>query len=157
MKEEQIIQLLEDFFQDSDLEDCFVTELNVSGSKIMVFADSDSDMGFDKCRKISRFLESHFDETQVFGEKYTLEVSSPGIGKPLQFRRQYLKNIGRTVEVTLKEDGKKVKGVLKSVKDDGVEIEYELKEKQGKKNIKKLVLQKIPEEEIEKLIVKVSF
>jgi ribosome maturation factor RimP len=157
LKEEQIIQLLENFFQESELEDCFVTELNVSGNKIMAFVDSDSDMGFDKCRKISRFLESHFDETQVFGEKYTLEVSSPGIGKPLKYRRQYLKNIGRTVEVTLKEEGKKVKGLLKNVTEDGVEIEYEVKEKQGKKNIKKLVLQKIAEEEIEKIIVKVSF
>ena len=93
MKEEQIIQLLEEFFQESELEDCFVTELNVSGSKIMVYVDSDTDMGFNKCRTISRYLEKHFDETQVFGEKYTLEVSSPGIGRPLLFKRQYLKNV----------------------------------------------------------------
>jgi ribosome maturation factor RimP len=157
LKEEQIIQLLEGYFQDNELEDCFVTELTVSGSKIMAFIDSDSDMGFDKCRKISRFLESHFDESQVFGEKYTLEVSSPGIGKPLKYRRQYQKNVGRTVEVTLKDDGKKVKGLLKQVTEEGVEIEYEIKEKQGKKNVKKIILQKIAEEEIEKIIVKVSF
>ncbi|GLR18964.1 ribosome maturation factor RimP [Portibacter lacus] len=157
MKEEQIIQLLEAYFQESELEDCFVTELSVSGSKILVFVDSDSDMGFNKCRKISRFLESHFDETQVFGEKYLLEVSSPGIGKPLKFKRQYIKNIGRTVEVTLKEDGKKVKGLLKDANEEGVELEYEVKEKQGKKNIKKTILHPIKDEEIEKIIVKVSF
>jgi len=102
LKEEQIIQLLEEFFQESDLEDCFITELTVSGGKILVYVDSDTDMGFDKCRKISRYLEKHFDETQVFGEKYTLEVSSPGIGRPLKFKRQYIKNVGRKVEVTLK-------------------------------------------------------
>lgn len=157
MKEEQIIQLLEEYFQESELEDCFVTELNVSGNKIMAFVDSDSDMGFNKCRKISRFLEKHFDETQVFGEKYTLEVSSPGIGRPLKFKRQYVKNVGRKVEVTIKGSDKKVKGILKSVNEGGVEIEYEIKEKQGKKNIKKTIQQQIAEEDIEKIIVKVSF
>lgn len=157
MKEEQITQLLEQYFQESELEDCFITELNVSGNRINVFVDSDSDMGFDKCRKISRYLENHFDETQAFGEKYTLEVSSPGIGKPLKFRRQWVKNVGRKVEVTLKGEDKNVKGELKAVTEDGVEIEYETKEKQGKKNIKKTVLQKIAEDEIEKIIVKVSF
>lgn len=156
LKEEQISQLLEAYFQESGLEDCFITELNVSGNKINVFVDSDSDMGFDKCRKISRFLESHFDESGAFGEKYTLEVSSPGIGRPLKFRRQYIKNVGRTVEVTMK-DGEKVKGELKVVSEEGIEIEYQVKEKQGKKNIKKMVLQQIKDEEIEKIIVKVTF
>ncbi|WP_235298703.1 LSm family protein [Portibacter marinus] len=156
LKEEQIAQLLEEYFQDSELDDCFVTELNVSGNNINVFVDSDSDMGFDKCRKISRFLEGHFDETAVFGEKYKLEVSSPGIGKPLKFKRQYFKNIGRTVEVTTK-DGEQVKGILKSVEDDRIELEYEVKEKQGKKKIKKTVQHPIKDEEIEKIIVKVSF
>ncbi|MCL4107789.1 UNVERIFIED_CONTAM: hypothetical protein GTU68_027174 [Idotea baltica] len=114
-------------------------------------------MGFNKCRKISRFLEAHFDETLVFGEKYLLEVSSPGIGKPLKFKRQFVKNIGRTVEVTTKEDGKKVKGLLKEVTESGIVLEYEIKEKQGKKKVKKTVLHPINDDEIEKIIVKVSF
>ena len=135
MKEEQIFKLLEEYFKENGLEDCFITELNVSGNKINVFVDSDTDMGFNKCRTISRFLEGHFDETGVFGEKYTLEVSSPGIGKPLKFRRQFVKNVGRKVEVTLKGDEKNIKGLLKSVSEEGVEIEYVVKEKQGKKNI----------------------
>ena len=57
----------------------------------------------------------------------------------------------------MKEDGKKVKGLLKTVSDGDVEIEYEVKEKIGKKNIKRTILQPIAEEEIEKIIVKVSF
>jgi len=157
LKEEHIFELLEEYFKKNGLEDCFITELNVSGNKINVFVDSDSDMGFNKCRQISRFLEAHFDETGVFGEKYTLEVSSPGIGRPLKFRRQFIKNVGRTVEVTLKGEGKKVKGLLKKVSEEGLELEYMVKEKQGKKNIKKMVLHPIKNEEIEKIIVKVSF
>lgn len=156
MKEEQITSLLEDYFAEGELKDCFITELTVSGNKISVFVDSDSEMGFDRCRKISRFLEHHFDETQVFGEKYTLDVSSPGVGKPLKFKRQYAKNVGRTVEVSLKEGGK-VKGLLKSVSPEGIAVEFIIKEKIGKKNVKKTILQEIEDDHIDKLIVKVSF
>lgn len=157
MTEEQIIALLEEYFRSGELADCFVTELNISGTHIYLFVDSDSDMGFDKCRTISRFLEAHFDEHQSFGETYTLEVSSPGIGNPLKFKRQYFKNIGRKVEVTLKEDDKKITGELKSIDDKGIHVEYEVKEKVGKKNIKTMHLHFIEDGQIEKIIVKVSF
>lgn len=156
MKEEEIQKLLEGYFAEGELQDCFVTEIKVSGNKIVVYADSDTVMGFDRCRKISRFLEAHFDETQVFGEKYTLDVSTPGIGTPLKYKRQYVKNIGRNVEVVLEED-QKVKGKLTEVTEDGIQVEYEITEKQGKKKIKKTVLQEIGDQEIKKIIVKVSF
>ena len=84
-------------------------------------------------------------------------MSSPGIGNPLKFKRQYFKNIGRKVEVTLKEEGKKVTGILKSVDDNGIHIEYEVKEKVGKKNVKSMHLHFIEDGQIEKIIVKVSF
>ncbi len=157
MKEEQIIQLLEGLFEGEELNDCFVTELNISGNKIMVFVDSDTEMGFDRCRKISRFLEGHFDDTQAFGEKYTLEVSSPGVGRPLRFKRQYKKNLGRKVEATLKDEKKKVKGELTAVTETGIAVSYMVKEKVGKKNVKKNIIQEISDDEIETLIVKVSF
>lgn len=149
--------MLENLFLGEEMKDCFVTDVKISGPKIMVFVDSDTHMGFDRCRKISRYLESHFDESKAFGERYTLEVSSPGIGTPLKYKRQYKKNIGRKVEVHLKEKGKKVKGMLKEVNQDNLIVEYEVKEKQGKKNIKKIILHEIEEKDIEKVIVKVSF
>jgi ribosome maturation factor RimP len=157
LKEEQIIKLLEERFKEEDLNDCFLFDLIISGNKIAVFVDSDTEMGFDRCRTISRYLENHFDETNAFGEKYTLEVSSPGIGKPLKFKRQYFKNVGRKVEVDILDDSKTVKGVLKSVIEEGIVVEYEQTRKQGKKKIKENVLQEIKHDEIEKIIVKVSF
>lgn len=157
MNEEQIRSLLLGLFKEEELNDCFITEVKISGNKILVFVDSDTHMGFDRCRKISRFLEAHFDETQAFGEKYTLEVSSPGVGKPLQFRRQYSKNIGRTVEVSVKGEKRKAKGKMIEVGPESITIEYMVKEKIGKKNVKKIVKQEIQDDQIEKLIVKVSF
>ena len=157
MKEEQIKKLLEELFEGEELNDCYIIDVNVNGKKIEVFLDSDTEMGFNRCRRISRYLENIFDETQAFGEKYTLDVSSPGVGTPLKFKRQYAKNIGRKVEVVLKSTGAKVKGELKEVNENDIAVEFMIKEKQGKKNIKKTILQKIEEEDIEKITVKISF
>jgi ribosome maturation factor RimP len=61
-----------------------------------------------------------------------LEVSSPGVEEPLKLHRQYKKNIGRTVEVTMN-DGTKKEGKLTTVNDD--EIIIEEKTGQGKKTV----------------------
>lgn len=69
-------------------------------------------------------MESSFDREV---EDFSLEVSSPGVGKPLLVNRQFKKNVGRTVKVkTL--DLQKFEGELTSVDENGIEITYEEKE-----------------------------
>jgi len=102
---EQIIALLDKKFEEEDFNDCFLVEAHHNNSKLELFIDSDSNITFTKCRKISRYLESFIDENGWLGEKYTLDVSSPGITRPLKFKRQYVKNIGRKMEIKLKEEG----------------------------------------------------
>ena len=113
----RIEQLLaEKFSTDADFNDCFLVETKLGAGKLLeVFVDSDGPMDFKRCQRISRFLEADLDEHKWLGEEYTLEVSSPGIGRPLKFARQYVKNIGRTVEITLL-DGSVETGVLTTAK-----------------------------------------
>jgi ribosome maturation factor RimP len=59
-------------------------------------------------------------------------VSSPGVDEPLKLIRQYKKNIGRSVEVTMADDEKK-EGILKEVTDDAITIEQV--EGKGKKAV----------------------
>jgi ribosome maturation factor RimP len=54
--------------------------------------------------------------------EFSLEVSSPGIDKPLKLQRQYLKNIGRDVEVLFNDDSKKT-GTLLQVSDEDIILE----------------------------------
>lgn len=63
-------------------------------------------------------------------EKYTLEVSTPGIDFPLKLKRQYKKNVGRGFKITLK-DKTIIKGILKSATEESILVEVE--EKAGKK------------------------
>jgi ribosome maturation factor RimP len=157
--EEKIRDLLEEKYQEEEFADCFTVEIkyNTANKKLQVFTDSDSGMTFRKCQRLSRFLESYIDEENWLGEKYTLEVSSPGVDRPLLLPRQYQKNIGRRLEVDTKIDDKKRKGILTRADEQGICLEFEETRKQGKKKIKEKVELELPYEQITKAIVKISF
>ena len=115
-------------------EDVFLVEVKViPGNNIKVFLDADNGITIDKCIKINRALYNQIEESDIFPNgDFSLEVSSPGVDEPLKLHRQYKKNIGRTVEVTLN-DGTKKEGKLTGMNDD--EIIIEEKSGQGKKTV----------------------
>ncbi|MFT5998033.1 MAG: ribosome maturation factor RimP [Neolewinella sp.] len=155
--EEHITGMLEEMFSTSeDFTDCFVVDISLSNTKLEIFVDADSSMTFRRCQRISRFVEAYLDEEQPLGEKYTLNVSSPGVTRPLKFHRQYVKNVGRNIEVTT-EDGEKHAGKMTTAEADHLVLEAKVRIKEGKR--KKTVVQetKISYADIKKSIVKISF
>ena len=156
MVEHKIEELLLKKFEEEEFNDCFIVAIELNNNKLGVFVDSDSIMNFTKCKRLSRYLEEYIDEEQWLGEKYILEVSSPGIDRPLKFPRQYLKNIGRQLEVNRKEEAP-ISGLLKKVFDDGILMEEKLRVKEGKKKVTKMIQTKILFEDIKKAKVKISF
>ena len=103
-------------------DDMFVVEISVHpGNKIVVVIDSDNGVPISYCIEISRLIDSNFDREV---EDFEMEVSSAGIGQPFRVKRQYLKNLGREVEV-LANTGIKVSGKLVSVNDDDFVVEIE--------------------------------
>ncbi len=90
------------------------------------------------------------------GEKYLLEVSSPGIDRPLKFPRQYVKNVGRNLQVTLK-DKTQQSGAIKSADEQQVVLANTVIEREGKKKKTLLVETPIPYEQIEKAVIKLAF
>ena len=84
----------------------------------------------EDCVALSRYIEDHLNRDE---EDFELEVGSAGLGQPFKVEQQYRNFIGKEVEV-LTADGKKVKGLLKSV--DGRDFIVTVKEKvkvEGKK------------------------
>lgn len=156
MEEKQIRSITELGLKNLEYDDCFITEIQVNGSRVEIYLDSDENISFLKCRKVSREVEAVIDERGWWGGKYTLEVSSAGVGRPLVSRRQYPKNIGRDMVVKT-EAGEKIKGTLAAVSDDGITLSYEVTEKQGKKKIKKLVDHPINWDAINEAKIKVRF
>lgn len=103
--------------------DLFLVDIKITPQqKIMVFVDGQQNITIDKCVKISRSLETYLEEERLVGEKYTLEVSSPGMDQAFKVDQQYLKSIDKSVEV-LKKDGVKHEGVLKKFNSDQIQLE----------------------------------
>ncbi len=155
---ERIAQLLDEkYAADEAFADCFTVDIEIKpGQKLYVFADSDSGMTFEKCQKLSRYLEQHLDANGWLGETYVLEVSSPGVTRPLQFARQYPRNIGRTLEVALKDKTKQT-GVLTAADETQIVLRQEVIEMDGKKKKKVQVETPILLENIDKALVKLAF
>ena len=111
---ETIQKLLLEKFQEPDFQDCYIVELKeFVGKRIEVYVDSDTGLDIRKCQQINRHLGILWETNPAIGEKYDLEVSSPGISRPLQMPRQYIKNVGRNLKV-LKKDGSESVGLLKA-------------------------------------------
>lgn len=155
---EKIAQLLEEkYTTDEAFADCFTVEIELKpGQKLYVFADSDTGMSFEKCQKLSRYLEAHLDANGWLGEAYLLEVSSPGISRPLKFPRQYKRNIGRTMAVTTT-DKVQQEGILQSADDQQIVLSRTVIERIEKKKVEQTFETILPYENIEKAIVKLAF
>lgn len=134
----------------------FVVDVLVSSKhgprKITVIVDGDEGMGIDDCADISRSLSKYLDESGLVQEdNYLLEVSTPGLDQPLKMKRQYRKNIGRSLKVKLKE--RTTEGKLTEVTDDNIVIV----EERGSGKKKELTNVSIPFSDIEKAFVMISF
>ncbi|MBK8055701.1 MAG: ribosome maturation factor [Saprospiraceae bacterium] len=152
----EIDQLINQGLTELGLSDLYLIECKIKSNKIEIFLDSDEGVSFLKCQKLSRWLEAIFDEKKSFGDNYILEVSSAGVGSPLKFLRQYLKNIGRIIEIKCS-GGNQVKGLLSAVTDDIIHVTYDTKVKEGKKNKKVTITEQIKFKDIIESRIKISF
>lgn len=114
-----------------DGKEYFLVDIEISpDDRIVVEIDHADGVWIEDCVALSRYIEDHLSRDE---EDYELEVGSAGLGKPFKVPQQYHCFVGKDVEV-LDADGKKYKGVLKSV--DGGDFTVTVEEKQkveGKK------------------------
>ena len=102
----------------------FLVEVKIKPTNnIKVFIDGDQGVSIEKLVQYNRKLYKEIEASDMFPNgDFSLEVSSPGLDEPLKIHRQYLKNIGRFVEVTEK-DGSKKEGKLISVTEQAITVE----------------------------------
>ncbi|MCC5929477.1 MAG: ribosome maturation factor RimP [Cyclobacteriaceae bacterium] len=151
---ESIRHIVEDIIPDKQT---FIVDILVSGHKgtrkVLVLLDADQGLDIDICSSVSRELSARLDESDLLEGSYVLEVSSPGLDHPLIFTRQYIKNIGRMLNITLN-DNMTIKGELLEVTEDGIKINVEIREKKMKPRLEAM---DIRFSEIKKTNVLVSF
>lgn len=109
----------------------FIIEINVRGRKgsqvVDIFLDSDEILDIEELARVSREVGFLLDAEEVFDGSYSLNVSSPGLDRPLSIPRQYRKNIGRVLRIKyLQTEGEgttSVTGELKGTDENSITIE----------------------------------
>jgi len=132
----------------------FLVEVKVRpGNNIKIFVDADHGISIDKLAHYNRSLYRQIEESGLFpNNDFSLEISSPGLDEPLKLRRQYLKNIGRYIEVILK-SGIKKEGKLIAASDEGIVVEEEI----GNKKKKEIVQHSLLFDDIKTTKIQIKF
>lgn len=139
----------------SEIEGMDVVDLEIHpGSKglvITVFIDKDGGVSIKDCEIFSRSLEAILDVEDPIKGSYTLEVSSPGLDRPLRDIRDFMRNLGRFIKVTTKEkiaERTFFIGKIIDVGDTWIRIEVQERKTKGARKTEKGELIYIPLEKI---------
>lgn len=117
------------------LVDIAVNERNV----INVFIDSLDGLTIAKCVAVSRYVEHSLDREE---EDFELHVSSPGLTEGFKVKEQYIKYIGRQVEIEPILSDNKITGLLLEADDEKIVVETSAREKVEGHKKKKLIVKK---------------
>ena len=93
---------------------------------LRAYIDKEGGIAVDDCEAISRILSDWLDQTDFIEDSYILEVSSPGLGRPLKKERDFERSLGEEVEIRLYKALNKQKeftGILKAYDKETVTIE----------------------------------
>ena len=95
---------------------------------LRAYIDKPGGITVDDCEVVNRELGDLLDRDDFIDESYILEVSSPGLGRPLKKERDFIRSKGEEVEIRtyrMVDRQKEFRGVLKAWDKDTVTIEYE--------------------------------
>ena len=132
-KHEEYVQRTEGFLQElqktMDFEIVDVEFVKEAGNwYLRAYIDKPGGITIDDCEKVSRTLSDVLDREDYIEEAYYLEVSSPGLTRPLKKAKDYDRNIGRPVDIKLfraVEGCKEFTAILASYTDDTVCVTLE--------------------------------
>jgi len=150
---EQVEKLLEEGL--SEKPEMFLIDLSISENyKIIVTLDGDKGVNLQDCIDLSRIIENNLDRE---AHDFELEVASVGVGSPLKLKRQYLKNIGRTVKV--KTEKETIEAELVDADEQKIVLSWTAREPKkigkGKETVQKTI--ELPYSDIIEAVVTINF
>lgn len=100
--EQRAEQLLMPVIQANDFELVDVEYVKEAGTRYLrAYIDKEGGITIDDCELVSRAFGERLDAEDFIEESYVLEVSSPGLGRPLKKEKDFARSIGKDVEVKL--------------------------------------------------------
>ncbi len=98
------------------------------GNLLRIYIDTEKGIDVDDCAAVSHQLSGVFDVEDPLPAQYSLEVSSPGLDRPLFDTEDYRRFVGRKVNIRLDSSiggRRKYKGLLVGVEDDEILVEVD--------------------------------
>lgn len=104
-----------------------IVELKLSrykqDSRLQIFIDSDDGVSIADCTRLSKTITPILDLENTFPGEYTLEISSPGLDRPLETARDFRRRIGKRIEVVFVDGEKKpIKGELVEADEETIKL-----------------------------------
>ena len=132
----------------------FLVEVRIKPTNnIKVFIDGDEGVVLSDLIQYNRKLYKELEDSGFYPDgNFSLEVSSPGLDEPLKLFRQYKKNIGRYVDITMNDLSKK-EGKLLEAREDSLVVEME----SGKGRKKEVWQETIPFEQVKNTKIQIKF
>ncbi len=92
---------------------------------VRIFVDAEGGVDLEGCVRASRSAEMLLEESRLLGEAYVIEVSSPGVRRPLRRPEHYAAHLGERIEVRLGRGARAttLRGDLRAVGPDGLTLE----------------------------------
>lgn len=111
---------------------------------LRIFVDMDGGIKLDQCAALSRAISDLLDTRDLIPGKYRLELSSPGLDRPLKTPRDFQRNLGRKVKINYSVEGDQVKTVAGTIArvDDHVVL-FDENKNQIQVDIAKIVVAKV--------------
>jgi ribosome maturation factor RimP len=146
--EERVLALI------ADNPSLFLVEIWIKPTNnIKIYIDGNQGVTVETLVSLNRKLYHQLEEEGVYPDgNFSLELSSPGLDEPLKLHRQYIKNIGRFVEV-LTNEGVKIEGKMNAVTEENIEVE----ETKGKGKKQEIKLHTIPFTDIKSTKIQIKF
>lgn len=102
---------------------------NPNNRMIEIFIDGEKHVSADDCAKVSREIEEQIESLGLIDSSYRLEVSSPGVDRPLKYLKQYPKHINRKFEISYKPNDETKKLVGKLLRIEGENLIFQSDQK----------------------------
>ena len=108
--EEAVEKIAEEILANTDYELVDVEYVKERDWFLRVYIDKEGGIGLDDCQEVSGLLDETLEELNIINDRYILEVSSPGLDRALKKEKDFKREMGKVVDITLYKaiDGEKM-------------------------------------------------
>ena len=107
---ERVNELIANYLEKNGIELVDITYKREQGGMVLrLLVDTPQGITIDECEKLNNFLSETLDKEDMISERYTVEVASPGLDRPIITYRDFQRVLGKTLDITTYQtiDGRK--------------------------------------------------